>query len=106
MEKHIGYKIRQIRRLREYSQEYMSEQLGITKKKLFRIENGTSIVDPYLLSKIASFLKVDILCIKEFDANEFLSVYSRLCHLQKYLEMPSIKEMLKKIDLKKLQESN
>lgn len=78
----------------------MAGQMSITKKKLCRIENSSATVDFELLEEIAAFLKIDTFCLKEFEADDFLIIYSKLCHLRSYLKLESIEEPLQNIDMK------
>lgn len=53
-----GNKIRTIRTLRGFSQEFMSEKLGIDPSKYSRIENNSQKLTAELLDKISSLLGV------------------------------------------------
>ncbi len=56
--KTVVKKIRNIRIQKGYSQEYMSIQLGITKKTYCRLENGNSKIDIERLQKISKIFEV------------------------------------------------
>ena len=55
----IGNNIKTFRELKNYSQEYMAEALGVTQATLSRIENGHTQVKMDRLQHIADFLEVD-----------------------------------------------
>jgi transcriptional regulator with XRE-family HTH domain len=54
----ITQKIRRLRELRNYRQEYMAEQLGISQNAYSRLENGETKLDVERLRKIAEVLEV------------------------------------------------
>ena len=56
----IGNNIKTFRELKNYSQEYMAEALGVTQATLSRIENGHTQVKMDRLQHIAEFLEVDV----------------------------------------------
>lgn len=60
-------RIRKIRQLREYSQEYMGEQLGITQKGYSAIETGEAPLTLERLEKIAEILEIEIPKLLSFD---------------------------------------
>jgi len=55
----IGHKIRKIRELRNYKQEYMAEKLGISQVSYSRIESGQTKLDLRRLQNIAKILAVN-----------------------------------------------
>jgi transcriptional regulator with XRE-family HTH domain len=56
----IGSNIKQIRELKNYSQEYMARELEISQPAYARIENGTVIPKIDRLQRIADILEIDI----------------------------------------------
>ncbi|MDR0364522.1 MAG: helix-turn-helix domain-containing protein [Bacteroidales bacterium] len=56
----IGSNIKQIRELRNYSQEYVAQELGISQSTYARIESGTIIPKIDRLQRIAEILEIDI----------------------------------------------
>ncbi len=54
----VVQKIRRLRTLRNYSQEYMAEQLGISQNAYSRLEGGETKLDVDRLRKIAEVLEV------------------------------------------------
>ena len=56
----LGKRIKELRSLRTYTQEYMAEQIGVSRQKYARIENGINTISLDSLSKIASVLDVTV----------------------------------------------
>lgn len=69
MKKDIGSKIRQIRELKGYSQEYMASQLNVSQHAYSKLETGKTKMDWERVTKIAVILDVDPLDIASFDDN-------------------------------------
>lgn len=69
MEKNIGTKIRQIRELKGYSQEYIADKLGISQRAYSKIETGKTGANWGRVTQIAEVLEVDPLDIAAFDDN-------------------------------------
>ena len=63
----VRSRIRKIRQLRDYSQEYMGEQLGITQKGYSAIELGETTLTLERLDEIARVLEVTINELMSFD---------------------------------------
>jgi transcriptional regulator with XRE-family HTH domain len=71
MEK-IGNKIRKIRELKNYTQKYMADQLGISQKAYSNIENDETDLSISRLSQIALILDLEIADILNFDKKDIL----------------------------------
>lgn len=56
----LGGRIKALRCAKSFSQEQMAEQLGISRQKYARIENGANSVTLDILSEIAGVLDVQI----------------------------------------------
>lgn len=65
----LGYKIRKMRELRGYKQEYMADSLGITQNSYGKIESGETKLSVERLKKIAEILGTGVETIKNFDEN-------------------------------------
>ena len=65
--KGIGIKIRKIRELKNYTQEYMAQQLGLAQNSYSRYENPDTDVKPDMLKQIAEILEVTPEQIEGFD---------------------------------------
>lgn len=63
----IGYKIKKIREIRNYSQEYMAERLGISQVAYSRLETGKTKFDLNRMQDIASILEIDPVFLLTFD---------------------------------------
>jgi transcriptional regulator with XRE-family HTH domain len=69
MKKEIGHKIRQIRELKGFSQEYIASKLGVSQRAFSKIETNETKVDWQKITKIAEILEVEPLDIVSFDDN-------------------------------------
>jgi transcriptional regulator with XRE-family HTH domain len=69
MKKEIGQKIRQIRELKGYSQEYIASKLGVSQRAFSKIETNETKVDWQKITKIAEILEIEPLDIVSFDDN-------------------------------------
>jgi transcriptional regulator with XRE-family HTH domain len=63
----IGTKIKKIRELRNFTQAYMAEQLGIAQESYSRLEANKSPMNLDRLAKIAEILKTDMIDLLKFD---------------------------------------
>lgn len=63
----IGQKIRKVRELRNFTQEFMAKSLGITQGAYSRIETGQTMIDLNRMEEIARILNVDTFTIMKFD---------------------------------------
>ncbi|MEN9611143.1 MAG: hypothetical protein RLZZ628_1957 [Bacteroidota bacterium] len=63
----IGHKIKKIRELRNYTQEYMAEQLKISQEGYSKIEANRTKVSLERVEQIAKILKVDFYDLLSFD---------------------------------------
>lgn len=63
----VGFKIRKIRELRNYSQEYMALELGISQRSYSSIELDETSPTVERLGKIASLLGISLTDIVCFD---------------------------------------
>lgn len=63
----IGSKVRKLRELRNYSQEYMATQLGLSQSNFARMEKNEIAINDERLQQIADILGTDVETIKNFD---------------------------------------
>ena len=63
----IGIRIRKLRELRNYSQDYMASQLNMSQQNYSKIESGTIKPNDDIMQKIASTLETEIETIQKFD---------------------------------------
>lgn len=69
MENHLGSKIRQLRELKGYSQEYVANQLGMSQRAYSKLETNQTRLDWLKITKIAEVLETAPLNIITFDKN-------------------------------------
>lgn len=60
MNKLLGTRMKDLRNARGITQEEIAEQIGISRQKYARIENGTNSITLDILSKVASVLDVTV----------------------------------------------
>jgi len=70
----LGKQIRQIRQLREYSQEYLGSETGIGQIGISRIENNKISPNYSQLQKIAKVLEIDIILLLSFDVESYINM--------------------------------
>lgn len=71
--KDLHFKIRKIRELRSYSQEYMAEKLKISVRAYGNIENGKTSLKIDRLLSICSLLNVSFEQLLHFSCNELIT---------------------------------
>ncbi|MFH7014705.1 helix-turn-helix domain-containing protein [Flavobacterium sp. FlaQc-47] len=72
-EKMIGEKIRKIRIIKGYSQEYIADLLEISQSAYSDIERGKTKINLERLRKVALIFELDINHIIDFHENQFLT---------------------------------
>ncbi len=70
MSKEIGSRIRKLRVNRDYNQEKMASELGLTPGAYAKIERGETDPSASRLFQIAKILKVDIVALLKDDAEQ------------------------------------
>ena len=60
MNERLGNRIKTLRIAKKFTQEQVAEQIGISRQKYARIENGVNNITLDILSKIASVLDVAV----------------------------------------------
>jgi transcriptional regulator with XRE-family HTH domain len=70
----LGTKIKKIRELKDYTQEYMASSLGITITGYGKIERNESEITVSKLQKIAKILDVDYRQILDFDEKQIFNI--------------------------------
>jgi transcriptional regulator with XRE-family HTH domain len=63
----IGTKIRTLRELKGYSQEYMAEKLGISQSNYSRLENSEAEITLTRLEEVSEILDIDPLVLLAMD---------------------------------------
>lgn len=74
MEQHLGRKIKKLRELRNFTQNYMAEQLGITQPTYSKLEKEEDDLDEDRLTKIAEILGITVSDIYNFDDRLILQI--------------------------------
>ena len=69
MSKNIGETIRQIRDLKGFSQEYISDKLGISQRAYSKIERNEIKIDWKKISEISKIFEIDPIKLISFDDN-------------------------------------
>lgn len=67
MSKNPGLKIRQLRELKGFSQEYMASRLAISQRAYSKIERGEIKLDWNKISEIAAIFEMDPVSLVSFD---------------------------------------
>lgn len=70
----IGHKIKKLRELKNYTQEYMAQNLGLTPAGYNKIEREETDISVNRLADIAKILEVDISTIWHFDENKIFNI--------------------------------
>ena len=72
----IGDKIKKVRELKNYTQEYMAEQLDISQAAYSKLEHGTIKVSSEKLAEIARILGVSPEDIATFDSQKYFNSFN------------------------------
>lgn len=67
MEQTIGIKIRKVREIKNFSQQYVADKLSVSQSTYSDIENGKTPISEEKLTLIANILDVSVDVIKEFN---------------------------------------
>ncbi|WP_456311860.1 helix-turn-helix transcriptional regulator [Pseudomonas shirazensis] len=74
----IKNKIKSIRELKNYTQEYMADQLGVTQAGYSKIEKGKTILSYIKLVEIAKILEVSVEDIISFDSQKYFNNFNNV----------------------------
>ena len=74
----IGNKIKNIRELKNFTQEYMADKLEISQAAYSKLEKGDLKISQDKLNKIAEILDVNLEDIKDFDNKRILNNYNSI----------------------------
>lgn len=69
MSKDIGVKIRQLRELKGFTQEYMAEQLTMSQRAYSKLERNETKLDWNKILDIANLLEIEPMDLVNFDDN-------------------------------------
>lgn len=95
----IGANIKQIRELKNLSQEYVAQELGVSQSTFARIEKGTIIPKVDILQRISEILEVDMSMLLS-TTNVFTIVFNATANQSGYINNQSITtdiELIRKI---------
>ncbi|MBP6091175.1 MAG: helix-turn-helix transcriptional regulator [Crocinitomicaceae bacterium] len=67
MKQHLGHKVRQIRELKGYSQDFIASKMGVSQRAYSKIETNETRLDWDKISKIAEIFEIDPHEITSFD---------------------------------------
>ena len=70
----VGVKIKKIRELKDYTQEYMAQSLGISITGYGKIERDETEMTLSKLENISKILEIDLRLILDFDEKNFFNV--------------------------------
>lgn len=74
----IKNKIKSIRELKNYTQEYMADQLGVTQAGYSKIEKGKTVLSFVKLVEIARILEVSVEDILSFDSQRYFNNFNKV----------------------------
>lgn len=74
----IKNKIKSIRELKNYTQEYMADQLGVTQAGYSKIEKGKTILSYAKLVEIARILEVSVEDVISFDSQKYFNSFNNV----------------------------
>ena len=66
----IGEKIRKIRTLKGFSQEFVSEKLKMKQPEYSKIENGKSKITLDVIQELAEIFEIDVIDLINFDESQ------------------------------------
>jgi transcriptional regulator with XRE-family HTH domain len=96
----LGTKIKRIRELRNFSQEYVAEKIGMSQSNYARMENNEVAITNEKLEKIAEALNTSDSVIKNFDENIIFNISQGdnsaaglNCSVHNYQISPEIKSL-------------
>lgn len=72
----VGRKIKQLRELRNFTQSYMADQLGISINGYGKIERDETEITVKRVEQIAEVLDTNLNTILSFDSNQVFNLYN------------------------------
>jgi len=69
----IGEKIKKVRQLKGYKQEFLAEKLGVSQKQYSLYESADSNLEWHTIEKIASALEIDAIKLVGFDETQIFN---------------------------------
>jgi transcriptional regulator with XRE-family HTH domain len=71
----IGHKIKNARVIKNITQEYIAEQLGVSRRWYMKLENDEATIKEDTLHKISQILDINIDELKSFDNKKVFNSY-------------------------------
>ncbi len=71
----LGNNIKKIRELKNLTQEYVAEQIGVSRRWYMKLENDEESIKDDKLNKICKVLDIDINELKTFDQKKIFNSY-------------------------------
>lgn len=96
--KNVEEKIRNIRELKNFTQEYMAKKLGITQAGYSKIESGATKISYSKLSEISKILDIEVEGLLAFDSQKYFNSFNNV----KGSNNGSVTIKVKDEDIKKL----
>ncbi|MEX0813080.1 MAG: helix-turn-helix transcriptional regulator [Chitinophagales bacterium] len=94
MEKQLGKKVRQIRELKGYSQEYMASKLGISQRAYSKLERDEIKLNWDKITEISQIFEIDPLDLVSFDDNLIFHNCTNAGKFKKFTNYNQIPEKL------------
>lgn len=69
----ISEKIKKVRQLKSYKQEFMADKLGVSQKQYSMYENADANLEWHTIEKIASALEIDAVKLVGFDETQIFN---------------------------------
>jgi len=69
----ISEKIKKVRQLKGYKQEFMADKLGVSQKQYSMYENADANLEWHTIEKIASALEIDAVKLVGFDETQIFN---------------------------------
>src|SRR5690606_20040247 len=76
--KTIEEKIRNVRELKNFTQEYMAEKLGITQAGYSKIESGATKLSYSKLAEISKILSIEVEELLAFDSQKYFNSFNNV----------------------------
>lgn len=99
-----GNNIKKIRELRNLTQKYIAENIGMSQGNYARLENGEIQISADRMKSIADLLKCDEQKIKDFNLNAFFMASNNGELVSKTTQVENLQNLMISDDLKKMYE--
>ncbi|MBY0427317.1 MAG: helix-turn-helix domain-containing protein [Cytophagales bacterium] len=93
----IGEKIKKVRELRNYTQEYMAEKLRMSQAGYSKLETGESDISYTKLSQVAEVLEMKVEDLVSFDEKVVFNIMYNKQAVTGYIVNNTISDEMKKL---------